>query len=153
MLKRWLPALLWMAAIFVVSNQPATDLPDFGFFDLLVKKGGHFLAYAILALLVQRAWQPGAASWGWALGLTAVYAISDELHQTFIPGRFGSLADVLIDTSGALTALLIAHYRSSASRNPITDYRLPFTVHRSPPPHEAQSAQIVPVDEPTSPAV
>ena len=134
--KRWLPALLWMVAIFSVSNQPSTELPNFGLFDLLVKKLGHFLAYAILALLVQRAWQPGFVSWGWALGITAVYAISDELHQTFIPGRFGSFADVLIDTSGALTALLISHYWQSHHH----------------PPAATQSAQTVPVDEPIPPS-
>lgn len=113
--KRWLPAILWMVAIFIVSNQPSTDLPDFGLFDLLVKKMGHFLAYAILAYWVQWAWQPGPVSWGWALVITAVYAATDEFHQSFIPGRFASLADVLIDISGGLTALLLTHWRTHYS--------------------------------------
>ena len=131
-IKRWLPALLWMIAIFTLSHQPSVELPHFGLLDLLVKKGGHFLAYAILAVLVQRAWQPGPASWGWALLITAVYAISDEIHQTYIPGRFGSLADVLIDISGGLTALLLSHYRLSLSRNRYSDDRSPITAHGSP---------------------
>ena len=85
-MKRWLPALLWMIAIFTVSHQPSTGLPNFGFLDLLVKKGGHFLAYAILAVLVQRAWRPGSASWGWALLITAVYASSDESTKHIFRG-------------------------------------------------------------------
>jgi VanZ family protein len=42
-----------------------------------------------------------------ALALTVLYAASDEWHQTFIPNRSGQLADVLVDTAGALTVLLV----------------------------------------------
>jgi VanZ family protein len=42
-----------------------------------------------------------------ALLLAIVYAASDEIHQTLVPGRNGSILDVLIDGSGALTALWI----------------------------------------------
>ena len=147
MSKRWLPPIAWMVTIFLVSNQPSTDLPNFGLLDLLVKKVGHFTAYAILAWLWQRAWKPGTASWPWALGITILFAISDEFHQTFISGRFGSLADVLIDTSGALTALLIAHYQSTLTRH---SPRPSFTTR--PARGEVQSAQTVPIDEPIPPA-
>lgn len=50
--------------------------------------------------------------WGWrgiALGICFVYALSDEFHQTFIPGRSGELRDVFIDTSGAIIGLLAYH--------------------------------------------
>ena len=142
-MKRWVPVVVWMVAIFVVSHQPSSELPDFGWIDLLVKKAGHFLAYAILALLTQRAWRPESASWKWAFLITVVYAATDELHQRFIPGRFGSLADVLIDSSGALTALLAKHYWLSVHASPLTDCQAL---------DEAQLAQTVPVDELTPPA-
>lgn len=109
-MKRWLPVVAWMTSIFLVSHQPSTGLPDFGLADLLVKKAAHFLAYAFLAWLVQRAWWPGAGSWLGALVITAVYALSDEFHQTYVPGRLGSLADIFIDVSGALSALLVTHW-------------------------------------------
>lgn len=109
-MRRWLPVILWMAAIFVVSNQPSSGLPNFGLVDMLVKKVAHFLAYAILAGLVQWAWRPHDRSWLAALLITAVYALSDEFHQAYVPGRFSSLADVFIDISGALTALLLIHW-------------------------------------------
>jgi VanZ family protein len=123
-LGRWLPLLLWMAIIFAVSHTPTQAIPGFGAWDLLIKKGSHFLAYAILALLAHRAIAPsgqgrgrqgrGRQAWvhyGWAWLVAAVYAISDEYHQTFTPGRNGNVADVLIDALGALTALLaLANY-------------------------------------------
>jgi len=97
---RWLPMLAWMALIFYVSHQPSADIPQFDTWDLLVKKGSHFGAYFILAWLARFA----LGRWDWALLLTAVYAISDEYHQTFIPGRDGNMLDVLIDTLGGLAA-------------------------------------------------
>jgi VanZ family protein len=42
-----------------------------------------------------------------SLGICFLYAISDELHQAFIPGRNGNPIDVLIDTAGAAFGLLI----------------------------------------------
>jgi VanZ family protein len=89
-----------MGLIFYMSHQPAAEIPQFGPIDLLVKKGAHFGAYFILALLARRA----VGRWDWALLLTAVYAISDEYHQTFISGRDGNIIDVIIDCLGGLAA-------------------------------------------------
>ena len=104
-LSRWLPLLLWMGAIYVLSDQPKAGIPSFGVWDLLVKKGSHFLAYAVLAVLAWRGFRAGTRPYLWAILLTILYAISDEYHQTFIPGRNGTLDDVMIDSFGGLTAL------------------------------------------------
>lgn len=101
---RWTPLILWMALIFVLSHQPKGNIPDAGSWDLLVKKGGHFLGYAFLWLLGRRA---GFTPWA-AFSLAVAYGLSDELHQRLIPGRNGQLLDVYIDSAGALTALLLA---------------------------------------------
>lgn len=42
-----------------------------------------------------------------AWGLSVLYALSDEYHQTFVPGRNGTFVDLLIDASGALVGLLL----------------------------------------------
>ena len=89
-----------MGVIFYFSHQPAGEIPQFGAIDLLVKKGAHFVAYFILAWLAHFA----LGRWDRALLLTAVYAISDEYHQTFIPGRDGNVVDVVIDCLGGLAA-------------------------------------------------
>jgi VanZ family protein len=78
---------------------------------LVARKGIHFVTYAILALLAWHALStrhPGR----WrtrtglqALALAVVYAMSDEIHQSFVPTRVGSKLDVVIDTAGAATAL------------------------------------------------
>jgi VanZ family protein len=101
----WLLLWGWMGLIFYFSHQPAVALPDFGAVDLPVKKGAHFLAYLLLAILARRA----LGHSGWALLWTAVYAVTDEIHQTFIPGRQGSVVDVLIDCAGGVTGLLAYH--------------------------------------------
>jgi VanZ family protein len=101
----WLLLWGWMGLIFYLSHQPAVALPDFGAVDLPVKKGTHFLAYLLLAILARRA----LGHSGWALLWTAVYAVTDEIHQTFIPGRQGSVVDVLIDCAGGVTGLLAYH--------------------------------------------
>jgi VanZ family protein len=105
-LWRWLPMLLWMAVIFAVSHTPTENIPAFGAWDVMIKKGSHFMAYAILALLVYMAFPHK----GWAWLIATLYAVSDEYHQTFVPGRSGLVSDVIIDSLGALAALLVLHY-------------------------------------------
>jgi VanZ family protein len=71
--------------------------------------------YAVLALLLWRVLRrpaaPDVPSWRWshaglALALAALYAATDEFHQTFVPSRQGSVWDVLLDTTGAAIGLL-----------------------------------------------
>lgn len=102
-LGRWLPLLAWMALIFYFSHQPKAALPSYGVWDLLVKKGAHITAYAVLALLARRA----GLGIGPAAILAALYAVGDEFHQTFVPGRNGTVLDVLIDLFGVALGLLL----------------------------------------------
>lgn len=116
-LERWLPLLLAMGVIFFASHQPATDLPNFGLWDVAFKKTGHFLGYAGLALLALRAvldWQRPYLS---AFFIVLLFSISDEFHQTFIPGRHGTPVDVAIDMCGALTSLWLL-YRQRQKQQP-----------------------------------
>lgn len=99
---RWLPLILWMAAIFGISHQPKGTIPNYGEWDFLVKKGGHLLAYGLLAILTRRAGFTPAAS----LAFVLAFSLSDELHQRYVPGRTGSVEDMLIDLLGALLGLL-----------------------------------------------
>ena len=108
---RWLPLLLAMGVIFFASHQPSVELPNFGLWDLGVKKLRHFLAYALLALLALRALLDGKRPYLTAIFITLIYAISDEFHQTFVPGRNGTPIDVAIDMLGALSCLWLVHWR------------------------------------------
>ena len=104
-LVRWGPSLVMMALIFGASSTPGNDLPKFGGWDLFVKKGGHMLGYALLAMSYLRG-LTGSRRLNWricflAVLMAAVYAMTDEFHQSFTPGRTPSVADVGIDTLGA----------------------------------------------------
>jgi VanZ family protein len=109
LIKRWLPAVLLMAAIFFFSSIPSIAMPYFGSWDMLVKKSGHMLGYALLGLAYLR----GINSFRWRSAVivllgVVLYALSDEYHQSFVAGRTSSLTDVTIDTIGALLGLAIA---------------------------------------------
>lgn len=103
---RWLPPLAWMGLIFYLSAQP--DLPRVPepLLDLILKKAAHAFVYAVLAALWQRALnrRVGGAPLPWLIAV--LYAITDEIHQTFVPGRHGRATDVLIDGMGAAAGLL-----------------------------------------------
>lgn len=122
---RWGAVAAWMAVIFLMSGRTPGQLPDFGALDLLVKKAGHFLAYGVLALLVLRAVGAVPRPWLATLLIVVLYAASDELHQTFVPGRMGTAVDVVIDAAGALTALLLTgrFSRTPARRDPAPPLR------------------------------
>ena len=105
LILRWCPALLMAAAIFFFSSLPSRELPSFGTWDILAKKGAHALGYGLLAASV---W--GGASWNkklwWlALVVASAYAGTDEFHQSFTEGRHPSVMDVGIDTAGAAIAI------------------------------------------------
>lgn len=109
----WLPALAWAGLIFAFSAQAnLTFFPDQGL-DFVVGKLGHMAIFGVLALLLWRA-LAGTTTlrrpWAWALALTVPYAITDELHQAFVPGRNASLRDVGIDAAGALIAVAIVGF-------------------------------------------
>src|SRR5512142_1984658 len=119
-LLRWLPALLIMAVIFLLSNTPSKDLPDFGLLDFLVKKAGHMAGYGLLALAYWFGLRFEKRYWWLPILLAVIYAASDEFHQSFIAGRNPSLRDVfLFDGGGASLTIALAYYLFSKKiRNP-----------------------------------
>lgn len=103
---RWGPAALLMVAIFVFSSLPSDEIPSFGTADLLAKKGGHFIGYAALAVSYWWGFQLHRRAIKHAWLLSVLYALTDEFHQSFVPGRGPLLLDVAIDSVGAFFGLL-----------------------------------------------
>ena len=96
----WVPVVAWAAAIFALSSVPALD-SGLGW-DLLLRKAAHFTEYAVLGALLARAVRELPA-----FAFAVAYAVTDELHQMFVPGRAGTLLDVAVDAAGALTGILV----------------------------------------------
>jgi VanZ like family len=94
-LTAWLPVVVWAALIFTFSSIP--DLgTGLGTWDLVLRKIAHAAEYAVLGFLLLR-----AVPIDWiAFAGGALYAVSDEVHQHFVPGRQAALRDVLVDTAG-----------------------------------------------------
>lgn len=130
----WLPPVLWMGIIFGLSTDvgsaehtaswlepvfravlPGATPAVIEALHLLVRKTAHATEYAVLAALWFRAfargrgWRPSAAAVT-ALGLSALWALLDEGHQTFVVSRGASLGDVFLDTTGAAAAMLVARF-------------------------------------------
>ena len=133
-LKYWVPPLIYMGLIFIISSleQPPLPMPKFEW--LTIDKLYHFIEYGILGALLAiafvnvpcRGGAPGpprlggrirdreargprpTASWRWAgaVLIAILYGASDEWHQTFVPGRLATLADWVADVVGAITGVL-----------------------------------------------
>lgn len=104
-LSLWLPVVLWMAVLFGFSAQTSggggLSIPDWL---------SHGTVYAILSGLICRAlaggWRGSLTRRGalMAVLLSTAYGVSDEYHQSFVPHRDASVADVGKDFGGALLA-------------------------------------------------
>jgi VanZ family protein len=132
-LKYWLPLLSWLAVMFVGSTnvmsaehtsryvvpfllwlKPGMSPHAIWVILVVTRKCAHVAEYAILALLLWRALRSvpvlstkAPVLFGAALLGCAVFAASDEFHQTFIKSRTPSVRDVFLDIGGAFVGLLI----------------------------------------------
>lgn len=139
----WTLVVLWMGLIFYLSHQAGSESSELsagivGFivklirtilpfisFDLellhfFVRKFAHFFAYFLLGLLLIYAVHierlPTRRSILFSFVFTVAYAISDEVHQLFVPGRSGELRDVLIDSFGSAVGMVVYLYGRSFFR-------------------------------------
>jgi VanZ family protein len=106
-LNAWLPVVLWAAVIFTISSVPSLD-SGLGEWDTVLRKMAHVGEYAILGGLLYRAFRREPA----AIVLGSLYAVTDEVHQSFVTGRHGSPLDWLIDTAGVVAGVLLVSWRS-----------------------------------------
>jgi VanZ family protein len=102
----WAPVVVYMAAIFYVSAQSSPPAPG-GVPDYVL----HAIEYFGLSVVVFRAVAGGfgravtATRLKLTLLITLAYAISDEVHQLFVPYRTADVRDVLADMTGAAIGL------------------------------------------------
>jgi predicted MPP superfamily phosphohydrolase/VanZ family protein len=130
----WIATAAWMAFIFFMSHQTANEsnelsvglsekiitvlkslypsIQEDGFpLNHYVRKSAHFFTYMVLGILTCNALLIGKRNEKKAyiqgLIICVLYAVSDEIHQLFVPGRGGQVKDVLLDSAGSLTSLFV----------------------------------------------
>ena len=72
-----------------------------------VRKMAHVIEYAVLCMLLYVGLAGGKHAGLLSVLLTVLYAVTDEVHQLFVPGRAGLFVDVLIDSIGAGVGLVL----------------------------------------------
>lgn len=132
----WILAIAWMFIIFTMSSQvrevslslsmnisqkiinviekisPIEGVKlNIASIDHIIRKFAHFFSYLLLGILVIRVLIVskirGMNLYVLSLIICVVYAISDEFHQGFVPGRGPQVFDVMIDSTGSLIGLLL----------------------------------------------
>jgi hypothetical protein len=114
-----------MAFIFWASSllpeEVDQSLRELAWLGVLRSVFGHLALYGILAGLLHislwswRTSNGGSLRWAMAAVVLAVlYGISDEFHQSLVPGREPSTLDVLVDGVGALTGAMVAKYSAAS---------------------------------------
>ena len=129
-MKNWLPVLAWAGLIFFFSTEqfsssntsPIVGTLAFWIFPgissetietvhLTIRKLGHWSEYFVLAVLMLRALRSETGK-NWELRhavftllFILLYALSDELHQVFVPSRTASFGDVMIDVFGGICGI------------------------------------------------
>ena len=115
---RWLPALLCIALIHVISSRPVPDLPSF--LPEGVDKIAHVCEFFLLATLLWRPLRRRAPLWpemraaAWIFLFIALNGALDEFHQIFVPGREASMGDAAADLAGGVMALIWALHREKS---------------------------------------
>ncbi len=130
----WTAVILWMIIIYnfssqeaVNSNQLSTRItetiiqtvenisPNSEFktenLNSFIRKNAHLVIYFVLGMLVINAFKRngllGYKSIILAVLISVLYAVSDEVHQIFVPGRGAQVSDVIIDSIGVILGSLL----------------------------------------------
>lgn len=111
-MKYWLPAFVWMGLIFYFSSHSRVEVSENFFIQFAVFKSLHLIEYGLLYMFFYRALRNTWRVPEWqrhytAFVIAAVYGLTDEIHQVFIPSREGKFRDVVIDAVGVSLAMFI----------------------------------------------
>lgn len=132
-IKKFLPWILlvcWCILIFAFSARTAVDStkdsdkivrsllkrtdPDlYKKVTIIVRKSAHFFLYFVLGIFslpVFFSVKQMKRTRLFSISFCVLYAISDELHQFFVPGRSCEVADVLLDSMAAFLSILLFYH-------------------------------------------
>ena len=109
-IKLWMAVIIWAGVIFFLSSIP--HLSSGLEYDHILRKIAHVLEYLILTFLLYRAFKgtfqlDALSLFFYPTLLAFFYAVSDEIHQLYVPFRGGAVSDVLIDGIGIVGFYLL----------------------------------------------
>ena len=124
----WLPPIFWALVIFKFSSGSVPKASESFWIDFVIKKIGHIILFATLAILIYR----GLVGSGMrrnkaaiiALIFSLFYGISDEFHQMYTQGREARVRDVIIDGIGSGLILLLVNKCLARFPKPVRDILL-----------------------------
>jgi len=126
--RHWWPAIAWAGAVYLFSTEifggehtsrfiipilrwllPGASPETLEQIHFLIRKASHVGEFFLFSLLVLRGLRGDSSGWKWSWGLAAVgisagFAASDELHQYFVSNRGAAWQDVVLDSAGAIAA-------------------------------------------------
>lgn len=120
--------IIWMIFIFIMSSFDANEssnqsnfivniisnlfnINNIALLSLIVRKLAHFTEYFILGILTYNMIKSYDKKYYIAIVICVIYAISDELHQILVPGRSCQIIDILIDSLGSISAILLFKWK------------------------------------------
>lgn len=98
---RWLYPILLAIMVVIASGRSHIAAPPVVGVDKLI----HFSVFGLLATAVARC--PGVHRFRYAILIVSLFGISDEIRQSFTPGRSVEFADWVADTTGAVIAIVL----------------------------------------------
>lgn len=126
--------ILWMIFIFVMSSFDSTsssnqsgfivdiicnifNINNIDIISFIIRKLAHFTEYFILGLLVFNMIRSYDKKIWCAIIICILYAISDEVHQMFVPGRSCQFTDMMIDSLGSIVGIYLLKYKFNKKNN------------------------------------
>ena len=103
---RFLPSFFWMFIIFYFSGQQTTGIQGSYNERFVILKSFHLIEYAVLSVLLFI----GFKKFKPVIFSAYLFAVSDEIHQRFIPGREGRVRDTFIDLLGIFIGIIFIQY-------------------------------------------
>lgn len=118
--------IIWMIFIFIMSSFNSNEssnqsnfivnilsnifnISNIEILSLIVRKLAHFIEYTILGILVYNLIYSYNKKIYISTIICIIYAISDEIHQLFVPGRSCQILDILIDSMGSVTGIILLY--------------------------------------------
>ncbi|MBR5755914.1 MAG: VanZ family protein [Erysipelotrichaceae bacterium] len=115
--------MMGVLKVFFPEGLPFDEAAFIATFAQPVRKLAHFSEYLILGILMVMNIKDLKRDKAVIIStvLCALYAMTDEVHQLFVPNRYCSLMDMLLDTAGSITGIVLYHlFAKDEKHNDIT---------------------------------